>query len=493
MKLHPYSLVFRALRGAQIGAVALPIVGIGLAAGLPVDGVLIPALVAGVVIGVGFQVLYYHRFEYELTTDTLDIDSGVFSRREREIPVRRIQNVDISRGIAQRALAIAAVDVETAGGGETEASLKYVSYEEAKRLQRTIQRRKRGETDDSAAVDEHAEREDLLFELSVRNLVLLGLVAPDLRALVPVLLFVAPTFGLAIPDVLTESGAVAASPRGAALAVVSWVVSGVVTAARYYDFRLTHVDDELRYERGLFSRYDGSIPLDKIQQIDITENVLMRRFGYAALAIETAGYTASEGSGGSEAAIPLAERKRVFDLAREIEGFDFDDPEFIRPPRRARRRYAVRYALAVVVVTGILYAANTVFAVRALRFWYLLLFAFVLVPVAAHYKWLHRGYDMKTEHVLTRNGFWRRTISVVPAYRVQTIIQTATVSQRWRTLASVEIDTAGSLSVTDRSARAVDFDAGEITELRGIVRKRLHESLVARRQHPNEAPDTQSE
>lgn len=75
----------------------------------------------------------------------------------------------------------------------------------------------------------------------------------------------------------------------------------------------------------------------------------------------------------------------------------------------------------------------------------------------------------------------------MPAYRVQTIIQTATPFQRWRSLATVTIDTAGSLSVTDRGARAVDFDASEATALRESVRKRLHESLVARRRQPNES------
>jgi putative membrane protein len=498
VKLHPRSLVFRVLQGAQIGAVALPLVGLGLAAGLPVGQLLIPAVVVGVVVGVGFQVCYHYRFSYELTADTLDIGSGVFSRREREIPLRRIQNVDISREVVQRALGLAAVGIETAGGGETEASLKYVSYDEAKRLQRDIQQRKRGET---AAADERTEQGQLLFELTGKNLVLLGLVAPDLRALVPVLFFAVPAFGLSIPDLLVESGAFAVGPRGAALAVVSWVGSGAVTAARYYGFRLTRLGDELRYERGLFSRYDGSIPLDKIQQVDIRENVLMRRVGYAALAVETAGYTPGDGQGGgSEATVPLAGRGRVFDLARSIDGFDFDEPDFTRPPRRARRRYAVRYALVVMVVTGILYAANAGVAEfivghplggwsELLSYWYVPLLALVLVPFAAHYKWLHRGYDVADEHVLTRNGFWRRTTAVVPVYRVQTVIQTATPFQRFRSLATVAIDTAGSLSVTDRGARAVDFDASETTKLRETVRQALHETLVMRRQRPNEPSD----
>jgi putative membrane protein len=496
VKLHPLSLLFRATsRAVQTGSALF---GVSLVAGTvtPLAGPILVfgAFVLGALVGAAYEMLYYRRFRYELTADTLDIGSGVVSRREREIPLRRIQNVDISREVVQRAFGIAAVGIETAGGGETEASLQYVSYEEAKRLQRDIQRRKRGETvDESATTDERAEQGELLFELTDRNLVLLGLVSPDLRTLLPVLLVVVPALGVSIPDLLAESSAFAVGPRGAALAVVSWVGSGAVTAARYYDFRLARFDDELRYERGLFSRYDGSIPIGKIQQVDIRENVLMRRLGYAALTLETAGYTPGEGpSGGSEAAIPLAGRERVLALARSVDGFDFAEPDFACPPRRARRRYAVRYALVVVALTGLLYAANAGLAAFALGqppggwsglldYWYVPLFALVLVPFAAHYKWRNRGYDMADEHVLTRNGFWRRTTAVVPAYRVQTLIQTATPFQRWRSLATVAIDTAGSLSVTDRGARAVDFDASEATELRKTVRKRFHESLVTHR------------
>lgn len=481
MKLHPLSVVFRALsRGVSVG-VALFFVGTGTAAFELPFGVLAAPLLAlvGIALGVGWELAYYRRFEYALTDDTLDIDSGVLSRRRREIPLRRVQNVDISQGIVQRALDLAVVNFETAGGGETEARLRYVSYGEAKRLQRDIQRRKRGEAETAG---EQVENGELLFELTDKDLLLLGLVAPDLRALLPVLFFAVPAVGISIPDLLLESGAFAVGPRGVLLALVSWFGTGAVTAVRYYDFRLTRLDDELRYERGLLSRYDGSIPLDKIQQLDIRENALMRRFGYAALGVETAGYTPGEGpSGGSEAAIPLAERETLLALARSIEGFDFGTPIFERPPHRARRRYAVRYALVVVAVTGALFAANALLEFALLRFWYVLLAGLPFVLVAAHYKWLHRGYHVSLEHILTRNGFWRRSIAVVPAYRVQTVIQTATPFQRWRSLATVEIDTAGSLSVTKRGARAVDFDTSVATDLRETVRRRLHESLVAHR------------
>ncbi|PSP90597.1 hypothetical protein BRC90_01425 [Halobacteriales archaeon QS_4_69_34] len=561
MRLHPLSAALRGLsRGLSVGT-ALFFLGTAVGAIDPPGGVLAGPLLGlvGFALGVGWELLYYRRFDYELTADTLDIASGVLSRRDREIPLRRVQNVDISRGLLQRTLDVAAVEIETAGGGDTEASLRYVSYEEAKRLQRDVGRRKRGHTGDAGATgdrtgqiestgeagtgetatsavasgaaetgetmrpaagedDERAAAEGArpttderseLFALGTRNLLVLGLVAPDLRALLPVLFFAAPVVGLSIPDLLLDSGVLAVGPRGAALAAVSWAGSAAVTAARYYDFRLTRVGDELRYERGLLSRYDGSIPLEKIQQLDFRENVLMRRAGYAGLAVETAGYAPGGGpAGGSEAAIPLAGRREVRRLARSIEGFaaaDLERASFVRPPERARRRYAVRYLLALALAAGVLYAVNALLGgvgagvggalggvggvgdagalgVRSLLgYWYAPLALVPVALVAAHLKWVNRGYSLGSAHVLTRNGFWRRTTSVVPYCRVQTVIESRTLFQRWRRLATVAIDTAGSSSLVRRGARAVDADSEEAATLRETVRKRLRTTLAVHR------------
>ncbi|MFC7080246.1 PH domain-containing protein [Halorussus caseinilyticus] len=101
----------------------------------------------------------------------------------------------------------------------------------------------------------------------------------------------------------------------------------------------------------------------------------------------------------------------------------------------------------------------------------------VLAPVAAHLKWRHRGYATGENHVFTRNGFWTQTTKVVPYYRVQTVIQTGTVFQRRRRLASVVVDTASSAGGV---AAAVDVDAETAAELREFVAEKLQESLRRR-------------
>lgn len=474
MKLDPLSVPVRAGESVVRLAWVLIIILIGSPAlGGGISGV--ASLVGSwFLVALAYQFVYYQRFEYELTDDTLDIASGVVSRRKREIPVGRVQNVDISRDVFQRALGLAQINLETAGGSSTEASLRYVSLEEANRLQAELGRLKRGEGSDETG-EETPEQE--LFSVTSKELILLGIVRIDLRllSLVTILLpvvapslrerFVDPLLGLAVTAPLAAAGIV----------VVAALISGVIAVTNYYGFRLARQNGELLYERGLLQRYSGSIPLEKVQTLTISENVIARWLGYASLAVETAGY--APGDAGSQSAVPLADRKRVLDLARSIERFE--PIEFERPPKRARERYIVRYSLVALFVIGGAFTTDTY---TGLTFaWYVTIVLLPLAAVAAHMKWLHLGYAVQSEYIVLREGFWTRTITIVPYYRVQAVLDAQTVFQRRRRLATLIVDTAGSSGLTNRQPRALDIDKKRASELRETVADRLQEMVRQRR------------
>ncbi|WP_144900952.1 PH domain-containing protein [Halobellus captivus] len=509
--LSPLSVPYRVFqRGGGIvvflafavgGGVTLP--GLGPAGPLVLVGVALLAVAALV----GYEVAYVRRFSYELAAETLDIDSGVFSRRSREIPLRRIQNVDISRNIVQRGLGIAVVSFETAGGGETEAQLRFVTFDEAKRLQRELARLKRGgavesgseavATDEGVSVDEgvagggrpstatFAEPESTeLFALDRSELAILGALSVDFR--VPGVLFIlVSTVGSTVIGNYLESVpglalAVVAVVLVVAVALVSWIAGAAASIIEYYGFRLVRSGDELQYERGLLQRYDGSIPFDKIQTLTIADNPLKRYFGYATLYIETAGYTpGSSGAGGrgSEAAIPLAKREHVLELVEELE--PVGDVSFERPPKRARRRYLVRYLLVVAVFAGALYGVS---ALLSLPFpWWISLSLLPVAVLFAHLTWRNRGHWLGEHHVVTRNGVLRRETKIVPYYRIQTVIDSRSVFQRRLGLATVTVDTAGSLSLGGQDAAAVDVSSARADELREELEARLGRAVDAYR------------
>ncbi|OLZ41092.1 hypothetical protein A6E15_08870 [Natrinema saccharevitans] len=497
--LHPASIAVRSLSRSINTGFLFFVVGVVVSpGGNGMDLLSIFGLVAiGIVAGIVYEFAYYQRFRYDLTDDTFDVTSGVLARRDRELPLGRVQNVDIRQNVLGRVLGIAAVHIETAGGGQTEVSLEYVAEDEAHRLRRQLRSgASRDDPDDddleagdrTTAADPGPADDELLFEIRPRELVILSVftIDPGASLLGGIALSFASGFDPAtllpgdrigwLPG--PETGLFALAWGLFLFLLAAWVVSAVLTFTRYYGFRLTRAGDELYYERGLLQRYSGTIPLEKVQTLTISRSVPFRWFGYAALSVETAGYAPGQSdSRGTESAIPLADADRVAALARAIE--PFGPVALESPPRRARERYAVRYLLVVAAGVGI--AALVARYTGVLGRWYLLAALAVLVPPAAHLKWSSRGYQVDDRYFLTRTGFWRRTTKVVPYYRVQAVLHQATIFQRRRSLASVTADTASSASLLGRAATAHDIDAERGLELQADLEERLQERLRARK------------
>lgn len=144
-RLHPLVGLTRALQYAIYG-LSVPFFVLAMAGnvfdGLSRPSLMFPVMGLGVLVGGAYGVASYTRYTYRITEDTFDVFSGVLARREREIPHRRIQNVDANRSVWQNLLGVATVRIETAGGGSTEAVLNFVSGAEAERLQGTLRERR---------------------------------------------------------------------------------------------------------------------------------------------------------------------------------------------------------------------------------------------------------------------------------------------------------------------------------------------------------------
>jgi len=530
-RLHPRSAVVRVARGALQGAFFgffAGSVGAGTAF-LPALSVPLVA-VFGALLGGGYALARYLRFRYELDGDTLSVDSGVFARQSRQIPLGRVQNVDVEQNVVNRLLGLAVVRFETAGGSATEATLDAVDEAEVDRLRNYVRRRDRepaadsgstmgagqfdagGPTDDALAGSDRDESADsigpasadsepdgeLLFEFGWRELLTYAVVS--VRPAAPVLTLAGLPLGMDVvrialrfnADLVGVSEALRpwlfGSPEGtrllvfAALTVAQFLllalaVSVVLTVVEYHGFRLTRANGDLRYERGLLRRYSGNIPLEKVQTLTVRENVLMRRFGYASLVVETAGYSGGDQQSTQGVAVPLAARDEVYELARDIE--PFGDLDFERPPVRARRRYVARFSLAAGGLTAVAYAVDSL--VFETGYWWVALALFLPVVPAAHLRWRHRGVDLDDDVLATRSGFWRRTTRIVPYYRLQTVFVTRSPFQRRRDLATVGADTASSASLLGGVARAYDLDEAAAVELREELRRRLTAHIATRR------------
>ena len=86
------------------------------------------------------------------------------------------------------------------------------------------------------------------------------------------------------------------------------------TTASWWVFRYEVAEGELRVHSGLISRQERSVPLERIQAIDIGESLLQRLFGVVRIKVETA----AGGSKGSDVTLEAMDRRAATDLAERL-------------------------------------------------------------------------------------------------------------------------------------------------------------------------------
>ncbi|ADD07146.2 DUF304 domain protein [Natrialba magadii ATCC 43099] len=357
--------------------------------------------------------------------------------------------------------------------------------------------------DDGAGFDEHADQDDRdefdefgqpqkqpLFDLQARELLLYSFTSIRAAAVAGVLFVFFLGTDLVFDYLLTVAEPVGGpedlgtgTPTNYGILTIVSLINGIVityilsvayTFATYYDFRLGRVDEDFVYERGLLQRYSGSIPAEKVQSVTVTDNPLQRLIGYAGLWVETAGY-GPESNGGSQSAVPLAEKARVYTFTENLTGVE--TPKFEQLPKLARRRYLARYSIIASVIVAIAFGITQV---TVLERWYLAAVVFAAVPPAAHLRYVNLGYYVGEDHLVVRRGFWKRQTTVIPYYRIQTVSTRRSIFQRRLGLASLVIDTASSRTMVRGTPTIYDEELGDARDVHYECRERLQTALRER-------------
>ena len=439
MKLSKKGIVFNTLQ--TFGAVFVFLAFIN-----PMVGVVLflPLLaIAG-----GYQYLYWKNYNFYFDDGDLKIESGVITKNKLDIPIRRIQDIDVKRGIFQRIFSIAQVNIKTAGGDVSKASLKYLDEQQAEEVRQKLRDLKNRREKDSEQNDQSTNNEsepEKFYEIG-DSLMTYSLLTGAPGAILLAAFFTLVAIGA---SGFFATSAVEMTLYSTGLVIAAIVLSGLMYLAgaaskyiQYYDFHVDRRRDVFEYERGMINKEGGSLPEEKIQKLEVTENFLMRYLGYATLKAETAGVMDTEEVSGTstKVLIPLDSKEEVYRHAREIGELEIDNIENIGPI--AKKRYYRRYLL----LSTILLAGSTALIVAGLHpgITVIPIIGFLISGKASGLKWSNIGYSMGENNLMVMKGFWNRKTYAVPYFRVQNLVTSESVFQRRWELATVTVDTAGS-------------------------------------------------
>lgn len=454
-RAHPYALLIKVLEAGRTMLLPAVVVGASMG-GMRMGQMMLWGLIFLAVATLVFAIAEYLALRYRLEWDELILDSGVFSRRHRIVPLARVQNLDVRQNLLQRLLDVAELRVETAGGDADEPVLLVVGRQQAESLRRKLLA---GRDRAAPPAEATASAADVLAHLSPRDLALAGATANEagvIFALLIAALEVAYQLPLGIPrvrldprlllpDLPLTSTVLLGITVLLALAIFAWLLSIVGALAAYWDFTLERTGGELRKRYGWLDRREVTIPLTRVQALRVEESWMRRPPGYASLRIETAGGGPGEARrGGAEAFLPLATIREVPRLMSAVftDFESYSGIEFRRVHPFAIRGAFVRYSLPVLVLAGLALWLGPI------MLWSLVLLPFSAFAARVHYR--HLGYFLAPGYLVARSGFFNRVTWVIPEHKIQTLHLIQTPFQRRWHVASLVVDTAaGQVGIPD--------------------------------------------
>ena len=432
-RLHRAAIAVYALKALREAALPLVVVFVvsGLGGGFDAGALERGAIYAG--IGTAFAAVSgYIRWRtttWWVTPEGIHHRSGLLRTKETDIPLTRVQALDLEQGPVQRLFGVRAVHVQTGGGGARgEIVLEAVGDDVVRELRELV-----GAPAPAPTADEAIER-----RLGTRALLLAALTAGQLGVILPVLAGAAQlaqnAFGensqreavRLIPDTAAEWVLAAAALLGAA-----WLVSVAGAVVAFAGFVVSRDRDRLRIRRGLVARREATVPVARVRAVEVVEGVLRRPLGLAALRIEVIGHAKEPAA--AQTLFPLLRRAEVRGFLDRLLPEMADDLDGLAPPpRRALRRYVLPPAALGLA------AGAVAWAIAPVGPWALAL----AVPAGAYgaLRFRAAGWRLEGGRLAIRSLRIARSTVLAPGLHRESHAIAQTVLQRRAHLADLEVE-----------------------------------------------------
>jgi putative membrane protein len=351
------------------------------------------------VIVVVFSVIGWLNTGYHVVGKELRIQDGLLWRRNRAIPLERLQSVELRRPLLAQLTGLAELRLEVVGGGKTEAPLAYLTVKQAAALRTRLLalagRTAASPTAPAAAAPPPAV-ERPVFRVANRDLVISQLLTPQ-AFLIPI------GIAFVITQTVLEGTWTFIGIASTVTAMAGVLLQPIRRVLGDWDFRLARdADGRLILRYGLTETRSQVVPRNRVQSVHVTWPLLWRMKRWLNLRLDVAGVADpdSRDARRSDRLLPVGDLMTGRALLWDVwPGVDLLALPTYPPPERAR--------------------------------W--------LHPIALKYF----GVGLTDQVLITRWGVLTRELSIVPYERLQSVRVVQGPLQRLFRLATVYADTAG--------------------------------------------------
>lgn len=406
-------------------------------------------IVVPVVLVVLTNVLRWIFFTYQYDGELIEIQSGIFIKKERKIKVDRIQAINLDASLLLRLFGLTRLTIETAGNlSESEVEIKALKLKHAHRIKDVLSHPNTLHEDPSESALVKVEP----FALFMASLTSGGALFTGIAVVFFALQFISfLEFNLDFENAWQI--AVALLVLTFVVLMLGWIVSIVRYILQYAMFTLINENDELKISRGLLHTRSSTIALKRIQAVHLIQGILRQPFGYVAIEAKVAGGR-TEDSLASTLLHPFIHKRELNQFMATLFP-DYQLPTtYISAPRRALTRYLLRASWLFIFMMPFVF----IFPYLA--------FGFVLWPVSLAYGFSrHKNAKIELTHTQlnVRYRLFRKNILMIPRHHIQAVAFEANVLQRWQRLAHLNVYVLSSPQPTEVKIKDINvLDANTV-------------------------------
>ena len=427
------------------------------------------------------SVLKYRNFRFKLDETQLVLNSGILTKDVMNIPLDRIQSVQMHQNFIQRILGITGLKIDTAGSSSEELEIPALKRKKAESLLELLKSKIRNEAlpksdermEESSVMLEKKSIKETLVNLDFKAILVLAITENHIRnGLIAVAFimgyagqyldyseqFVVDVFDDYAPE-LVESGIALIVVFVFTFLLLSVLLSFIQVILKFFDFK-AKVDDQSFYiSSGLIKRNEFTIPLKKIQFLEWKTNLLRKRLGFESIRIHQGRSVESAGKNLLEIPSCYSEQTEKVMETLYAELLE-DDYFFLLQPHTYQRVFRA----IVLSLFGVPFFLIATIATQEIVVFSGLYLVYVFVMIAAAEKYYQSINLWVNEEVIIYERGWlfpKRT--VVKLHKFQTVELNQTIFQAKRNICHLTFSTAAG----GRSFRF--FDKSEMEELRDFV------------------------
>lgn len=398
-------------------------------------------------------------FRYWFEDGEIRVKYGLFVKKKRFIPFERIQSFNYKEGVFHRIFGLVQVSIETAGGSEPEVVLTAISKKAAEQIELFTRSAKPQEHIEEGISKEEAKE---IYKMSTKDLIILATTSNSVGIVISGIGAAFSQVSEYIPydkifdelHTMMKYGFLVIAATIFISFLFVWLISVIITFINYYDFTVVEKNNRLTITRGLLERKRITVPLNRVQAIQVIENPLRQWFGFATVEIESVGGNFEEDM--KVILFPLILKKKMYDPLKQLfREFQFK-VELIRPTKQGRPFfYRKDFIWLIPVIGACLYFFDS----------YGIFSIFLLLLVLLWRLWQYKttGFAVNNNQLIIVYRMINRITFIAKRNKIQVVSSTQSYFQKRKNIASVRATVMASVGgASAKASHMEEFDVEKV-------------------------------